>query len=158
MPDPYIVSLFAKKNDAGELDEIKLLFDDRTALPHKQFIGGINWELGAIIGFCEVLATIAGGANGIDDLIKLTRSLVKWVRSLGGSGSVEPTPLALRERVLVLLFEAQVNRNAGVAEPGLVQRLACDPQELAKTLGDLNSFGIVRQTAKGDWKYAGARS
>jgi hypothetical protein len=104
------------------------------------------------VGFCKSLADVSKDIVSIGALLGKAATLFKWVQGRFSSKEVKkeiPT-LALRERLLILLFEAYAQSQLGIKEAKLTAVLGEDASDALK---ELKAANIIRRAADGSWKY-----
>jgi hypothetical protein len=158
MRDPVVINAFAKMDRAGELEDIKQLLDPNRPKRNDRFIAEIQPYLADIIGFCSALAIVTKAATGAVGAVVLAKKHIDWVKKRLASTPELPKDLGLRERLLVLLFEATINRGEGLSSEKLKQLLACSTEEFDEAIAGLQQFGVARISIDGDWKYAQPRA
>lgn len=158
MRDPVTVSQFAQLDREGKLDGIKEMLDLRKAEPEDRFVGAIAPYLADIMGFCAALGAVTAAVQGTADMVELAKKLAAWVGSFRRGAAAAPASLGLRERLLVLLFEAATNRKESLSEEKLRLILGCTQAELADATASLVHHGVARKSPKGDWRYARPRA
>jgi hypothetical protein len=105
------------------------------------------------IQLVKALAKIAEAVVGVTKLITTAADLIKWVVGKFDKSKAADVEPALTERTLMLVFEAYLNRKAGVREETLRTILSVDMEDLSQALGRLQSRGVVRKAKDGLWKY-----
>jgi hypothetical protein len=158
MRDPVVISQFAQLDRDGELNGIKAMLDLQKAKSEDRFLGELAPYLAAIVGFCAALGTVTKAVQGTVDMVKLATKLATWVRSAREGAAVTPEGLGLRERLLVLLFEATTNRQEGLSDQKLQGLLGCTAAELGTAIASLEHHGVARKSLQGDWRYAQPRA
>jgi hypothetical protein len=115
------------------------------------------FSIAMFLDFAKSLAAILGGAVTITKVIDSIGQLFKWARAKRDSKPEGQTPVPpLAERTLILIFEAYVNRKAGLREEALFTLLGTTSDLLTPTLNRLQQHGVIRQTRDGVWKYVRA--
>lgn len=153
--DPLAISQLAQLDREGELDGIKAILEPRDAEAEERFLGDAAAHLTAILGLCVALGTITGAVGGIADMVTLANKLAAWVKERrSGGAEAAQAELTLRERLLMLLFEATTNREEGLSEAKLGTLLGCRAAEVTEALSLLESRGVARKSLQGMWKYA----
>jgi hypothetical protein len=104
------------------------------------------------LSFAKSLAEVLGGAVVVTKIITSTEQLFKWA-SARLSGKEEPEKPTLHERILILLFEAYVNRNKGIRPDVLCTLLGEQKEPVEKALELLKKYGVIRNARDGSWKY-----
>jgi len=158
MRDPVVIRRFAQLNRDGALESIKKMLDPHKGEPEDRFLGDVAPYLAAIIGFCAALGTVTKAVQGTADMVALATKLATWVRSVREGAAVAPEGLGLRERLLVILFEATTNRREGLSNEKLQLLLGCTETELGGAIASLEHHGVARKSLQGDWKYAQPRA
>jgi DNA-binding transcriptional ArsR family regulator len=104
------------------------------------------------LSFAKSLADVLEGALEVTKILTKSEELFKWVRKRK-AGSNESTKASLSERILILAFEAYVNRKAGVRADALSTVLGVEVAEIDRALTALEKRGVMRKTKDGAWKY-----
>jgi hypothetical protein len=115
---------------------------------------GEAFTIAMFVAFCKSLAELLGGAVAITKIIDAAKKLFKWIGPLlSGNGSANNEELTLNERILVMTFEAFINRKAGVKPKSLSSLLEVDEKKVSIALEGLQDKNIVRKARDGSWKY-----
>lgn len=138
-------------------EELRQLISEDAKVVHAQdnFLDA-SFDAAMFMDIVTNLSVVLGGAVAISKTINSAQELFKWARAKLAGEITTPAPStapALTERALVLLFEAFVNRRAGVKEPHLATILGSSADESAKALELLATRGVARKAADGSWKY-----
>jgi hypothetical protein len=111
-------------------------------------------SIALFLDFTKSLASLLGGVVAVTKVISSAETLFKWANTmLRGETSQSLPDATLTERILTLIFEAYVNRKAGIREEALCATLATKPEALSKALETLRSRGLVRKAKDETWKY-----
>ena len=106
-----------------------------------------------IVSFCAAVGTVTAAVKGAADVLALATKLAVWIKSTRDGVAAAPEGLGLRERLLVLLFEATAKRRQGFSDQKLQQILGCTEAELSDAMASLMQNGVARKSLQGDWKY-----
>lgn len=107
--------------------------------------------------FLDVVTNVAivfGGTVAAGKAINSTVDLFKWCRDkLEGKPAVTASKLGTGEKLLVLLFEAYVNRKEGLPAERLAAFTDTSTEQTQEELKRLAAKGVVRQAPSGSWRY-----
>lgn len=149
--DNQIVARFAKEHPEV-LGKIITASAERLHADGNFF--GESLTVAMFVAFCKSLSEVAGGVVAIPKLVDAAQSLFEWGRRrLAGDVNIEDEKLALNQRVLVLIFEAFLNRKTGVKMDSLIQLLNSDEKGVVAALEQLKACGVIRKARDGSWKY-----
>jgi hypothetical protein len=119
---------------------------------HEDHFFGEALTIAMFLSFAKSLAEVLEGALEVTKILTKSEELFKWVRKRM-AGSNESTKASLSERILILAFEAYVNRKAGVRVEALSTVLGVEVTEVDRALTTLEKRGVMRKTKDGAWKY-----
>jgi DNA-binding transcriptional ArsR family regulator len=113
---------------------------------------GEAFTVAMFLSFVKSLTEVLEGTLAVTKVLTKAEELFKWTRDRL-AGSNESTKATLAERVLIMAFEAYVNRKSGVRLEALSSVLGVEVAETERTLAALEVRGVVRKTRDGAWKY-----
>jgi hypothetical protein len=119
---------------------------------HEDHFFGEALTIVMFLSFAKSLADVLEGALEVTKILTKSEELFKWVRKRM-AGPKETTKASLTERILILGFEAYVNRKAGVRVEPLSNLLGVEIAEIEQALTALGNRGVMRKTKDGAWKY-----
>ncbi|CAD6549731.1 hypothetical protein LMG27952_04894 [Paraburkholderia hiiakae] len=153
--DEQEVRSFAAANESTIL-RLVIKEDAEQAHSEEHFFGD-PFTVSMFMDFVKSLAEIFGGVAAASKVITSAADLFKWARDrLSNESSESHSEATVAERALVLLFEAYVNRRAGIDEGRIAMLLALPRDSVVKALGDLSNRGVARKARDGLWKYVRA--
>ena len=149
--DEQQIRSFAQAN--RDLVESVILPDAETIHKEENFFGEL-FSLAMFLDFSKSLAALLEATVAVTKVISKAEQLFKWMRTKRGAGGNPPTEdISLSERILILAFEAYINRKAGVREDSLRTILDVTPQALTEALKSLKRRGVIRKAKDKTWKY-----
>ena len=116
---------------------------------------GLDAQIAAFEVFCKSYAEMLGGVVAIAHVINHVVELFDWV-SGKAAAKKKGQPLELRERILVVLFDAYVH-NRGLTELEIQARVGGTDKEVAAACTALSKAELVRKTTKGVLKFKPAK-
>lgn len=131
--------------------EIEELISKDTSASDR-FIPGLDLVFERFVDLCGALSVIGGGVASIKSIAEAAFSLLRWVRS-SRSPNKKLEAGTLRERVLVLLFDAHTRGGKGLSLEHVSHVTGADLTEVQTTLTSLKSFKVARKTPAGLWRY-----
>lgn len=113
----------------------------------------ITLVVSLIMSFVVSVGNISKAVMSIDDLLKRAMGLIRWWKSRAKDDKPEVPEPSLREKLLVILFEAYASNNKGVTSERLFFYCGVDKPKLEAALFEMVAQGVVRKTRQGHWKY-----
>jgi hypothetical protein len=149
--DEQLVRTYATSNQ----DVLKLVINvhaEQSSVEENFF--GDSFSVSMFLEFVKNLSTVLGGVVAVTKIVENATSLFKWAhKRLTQDGGIQSESAPLSERALVLLFEAYVNRKAGLDEERLAMLLGLPVDKVSGMLETLAARGVARRARDGKWKY-----
>ncbi|MGQ0566276.1 MAG: hypothetical protein ACT4OK_14570 [Gemmobacter sp.] len=137
--------------------EVQAFFGPASLRPRDRFLGGLPFDMAMALDFCKALATLAGGLAGAKALIASALGLFRWLRAKDPEQPAPAHPATVRERVLVMLFDAHVSHDAALDPVQAAYRLGVTDEVVRACMAALQANGLARETAAGHWRFVTAR-
>jgi len=149
--DEQEVRTFAQEN---EVLIKSVISHDAEAVHGEENFFGDPFSVAMFLSFVKSLAEVLAGVVAVTKVLTSVEELFKWVESrLSGDSELPVNEPTLTERILILVFEAYVNRKLGVKEETLSLLLNEAHPDITEALRLLEAHGVVRKTYNGAWMY-----
>ncbi|GGF00424.1 hypothetical protein GCM10011611_02530 [Aliidongia dinghuensis] len=115
---------------------------------------GEAFTIAMFVALCKSLSEVIGAGVAVAKVIGAAEKLIGWAHQrLAADADANERELTIGERILILAFEAFLNRKIGIKAESVSKLLGVDEKSVMHALEQLQINGIIRKARDGSWKY-----